>query len=32
MATVQALSGTVSFQDDYAQVDGLLMLAPAETP
>ncbi|RZM75191.1 DUF3352 domain-containing protein [Leptolyngbya iicbica] len=32
MATVQALSGNVSFQADYAQVDGLLMLAPAESP
>jgi len=28
---LQALSGTVSFQDDYVQVDGLVMLAPAET-
>lgn len=29
-ASVQALSGTVSYQDDYAQVDGMLLLAPAE--
>ncbi|NEQ44920.1 MAG: DUF3352 domain-containing protein [Leptolyngbya sp. SIOISBB] len=30
MASIQALSGTVSFQDEYAQVDGMLLLAPAE--
>jgi hypothetical protein len=32
IAAVQALSGTVSFQEEYAQVDGLLMLAPTEMP
>ncbi|MEM6715498.1 MAG: DUF3352 domain-containing protein [Cyanobacteria bacterium P01_C01_bin.147] len=32
MASVQALSGTVSFQGEYAQVDGMLLLAPAEAP
>lgn len=29
MASMQALSGTLSYSDEYIQVDGLLMLAPA---
>lgn len=31
-ASVQAVSGTLSFQDEYAQIDGMLLLAPAEGP
>jgi len=32
VASVQAFSGTLSYHEGYAQVDGLLMLAPAEAP
>ncbi|MEM9908754.1 MAG: hypothetical protein AAF921_27470, partial [Cyanobacteria bacterium P01_D01_bin.44] len=32
IASVQALSSTVSFQEDYAQIDSLLLLSPAENP
>ncbi|MEM6837815.1 MAG: DUF3352 domain-containing protein [Cyanobacteria bacterium P01_C01_bin.120] len=32
IASVQAFSGTVSFAEEYAQVDGFILLSPAENP
>ena len=32
LGSLKALSGTLAFEEDYLQIDGMVMLAPAEVP
>ena len=32
LGSLKAISGTLAFEEDYLQIDGMVMLAPATVP